>query len=268
MVTAELKGKAVLVTGASSGIGLATVELFGRCGAKVALNHLPDDPRGPEQVERLCGTGMDVVGAPGDVSQPGVAQRMVEQAVADLGRLDVLINNAGTSNTVDPVPFEDLDAMTEEFWNIILSTNLVGPFRCSHAAAPHLAKTHGSIVNTASVAGLGTRGSSIAYGASKAGLINLTRNLGIALGPLGTGQRGGARARRHPMDAAVAGGAETPIHQCDHARTHREARGHCERDAVPRRAPRDQRADAGRGLRAHIEPAVSETGPRSVLSDE
>ena len=183
MVTAELKGKAVLVTGASSGIGLATVELFGRCGAKVALNHLPDDPRGPEQVERLCGTGMDVVGAPGDVSQPGVAQRMVEQAVADLGRLDVLINNAGTSNTVYPVPFEDLDAMTEEFWNIILSTNLVGPFRCSHAAAPHLAKTHGSIVNTASVAGLGTRGSSIAYGASKAGLINLTRNLGIALGP-------------------------------------------------------------------------------------
>ena len=183
MVTAELKGKAVLVTGASSGIGLATVELFGRCGAKVALNHLPDDPRGPAQVERLCGTGMDVAGAPGDVSQPGVAQRMVEQAVADLGRLDVLINNAGTSNTVDPVPFEDLDAMTEEFWNIILSTNLVGPFRCSHAAAPHLAKTHGSIVNTASVAGLGTRGSSIAYGASKAGLINLTRNLGIALGP-------------------------------------------------------------------------------------
>ena len=183
MVTAELKGKAVLVTGASSGIGLATVELFGRCGAKVALNHLPDDPRGPEQVERLCGTGMDVVGAPGDVSQPGVARRMVEQAVADLGRLDVLINNAGTSNTVDPVPFEDLDAMTEEFWNIILSTNLVGPFRCSHAAAPHLAKTHGSIVNTASVAGLRTRGSSIAYGASKAGLINLTRNLGIALGP-------------------------------------------------------------------------------------
>ena len=183
MVTAELKGKAVLVTGASSGIGLATVELFGRCGAKVALNHLPDDPRGAEQVERLCATGMDVAGAPGDVSQPGVAQRMVEQAVADLGRLDVLINNAGTSNTVDPVPFEDLDAMTEEFWNIILSTNLVGPFRCSHAAAPHLAKTHGSIVNTASVAGLGTRGSSIAYGASKAGLINLTRNLGIALGP-------------------------------------------------------------------------------------
>ena len=183
MVTAELKGKAVLVTGGSSGIGLATVELFGRCGAKVALNHLPSDQRGSEQVERLCGAGMDVISAPGDVSQPGVAERMVEQAVADLGRLDVLINNAGTSNTVDPVPFEDLDAMTEEFWNIILSTNLVGPFRCAHAAAPHLAKTRGAIVSTASIAGLGTRGSSIAYGASKAGLINLTRNLGMALGP-------------------------------------------------------------------------------------
>ena len=183
MVTADLKGKAVLVTGASSGIGLAAVELFGRCGAKVALNHLPDDPRGPEQIERLRGADLDIIGAPGDVSRPGAAERMVERAAADLGRLDVLINNAGTSNTVDPVPFEDLDAMTEEFWNVILTTNLVGPFRCAHAAAPHLAETRGSIVNTASIAGLGTRGSSIAYGASKAGLINLTRNLGIALGP-------------------------------------------------------------------------------------
>ena len=183
MVTAELKGKAVLVTGGSSGIGLAAVELFGRCGAKVALNHLAGDPRGSEQVERLCTEGIDVIGAPGDVSAPGVAERMVEQAVADLGRLDVLINNAGTSNTVEPVPFEDLDAMTEEFWNTILSTNLVGPYRCAHAAAAHLAKTRGAIVNTASIAGLDTRGSSIAYGASKAGLINLTRNLGIALGP-------------------------------------------------------------------------------------
>ena len=183
MVTADLKGKAVLVTGGSSGIGLATVKLFGRCGAKVALNHPPDDPRGPEAVERLSGEGVEVIGAPGDVSVPGVAERMVEQAVADLGRLDVLVNNAGTSNTIDPVPFEDLEAMTEEFWSIVLSTNLVGPFRCSHAAATHLAHTHGSIVNTASIAGLGTRGSSIAYGASKAGLINLTRNLGIALGP-------------------------------------------------------------------------------------
>ena len=183
VVTADLKDRAVLVTGGSSGIGLAAVETFGRCGAKVALNHLPGDARGPEQVERLRGAGIDVVGAPGDVSAPGGAEQMVARAVTDLGRLDVLVNNAGTSNTIDPVPFEDLDAMTEEFWNVILSTNLVGPFRCSHAAAAHLAKTRGSIVNTASIAGLGTRGSSIAYGASKAGLINLTRNLGIALGP-------------------------------------------------------------------------------------
>ena len=183
MVTADLKGKAVLVTGGSSGIGLAAVELFGRCGAKVALNHLPGDARGPEQVERLRGLGLDVIGAPGDVSEPGAAERMVERAVEDLGRLDVLVNNAGTSNTVLQIPFDDLDAMTEEFWNVILSTNLVGPFRCSHAAAAHLAKTRGAIVNTASIAGLGTRGSSIAYGASKAGLINLTRNLGVALGP-------------------------------------------------------------------------------------
>ena len=184
MVTADLTGKAVLITGASSGIGLAAAQMFGSCGAKIALNHPADDPRGPEQVELLRSAGIDVVGAPGDVSAPGDAERMVEGAAASLGRrLDILINNAGTSNTVEPVPFEDLDAMTESFWSVILSTNLIGPFRCAHAAAPYLRKTRGAIVNTASISGFGVRGSSIAYGASKAGLINLTRNLGIALGP-------------------------------------------------------------------------------------
>jgi len=73
--------------------------------------------------------------------------------------------------------------MTEEFWNLILSTNLIGPFRCARAAAPALRKTKGAIVNTASVAGLGRRGSSMAYGTSKAGLINLTRGLARALAP-------------------------------------------------------------------------------------
>src|SRR5260370_33042052 len=108
---------------------------------------------------------------------------MVRAAVDGLGRLDILVNNAGTPGTTAPIAFADLDAMTEKFWQTILAPNLLGPFRCSHAAAPALKRSHGAIVNTASVEGLGRVGSSIAYGASKAGVVSLTRSLAVALAP-------------------------------------------------------------------------------------
>ena len=183
MIAANLQGKAALVTGGASGIGLATVELLLRSGAAVAMNHLADDGRGAQEIERLRVLGFTVISAPGDVSRPGEAEELVAQAIHRLGRLDILVNNAGTSGTTAPIEFTDLGAMTETFWQTILSTNLIGPFRCSHAAAPALKRARGAIVNTASVAGLGRVGSSIAYGASKAGLINLTRSLAVALAP-------------------------------------------------------------------------------------
>lgn len=183
MITADLTGKTALVTGGASGIGLAAVELFAKCGATVAMNHLADDPRATAEIDRLTEAGYSIIAAPGDVSNPGEARTMVMRAVDRLGRLDILINNAGTSGTTAPIDFKDLDKMTEEFWSNILSTNLLGPFRCSHAAAPALTAARGAIVNTASVAGLGAIGSSVAYGASKAALINLTRNLARALAP-------------------------------------------------------------------------------------
>ncbi len=184
MITADLRGKTALITGAGSGIGLAATRLFASCGATVAANLLPDDHAGRERLAALAAEGLAVRVAPGDVGRAGEAERMVHDAIAALGgRLDVLINNAGITNTREPIDFRDLDAMTEDFWQSILDVNLKGPFRCAHAAAGALRASRGAIVNTASVAGLGIRGSSIAYAASKAGLVNLTRSLARALAP-------------------------------------------------------------------------------------
>ena len=183
MIRAVLTGKRVLVTGGASGIGLATVHAFGSLGASVAVNYLQDDSRGAETVAKLAGKGYPVIDAPGDVANRESAERMVFEAVAALGGLDVLVNNAGITGFGEPPAFEDLEALTEELWSGILATNLLGPFWCTRAATDHLCATGGSVVNTASIAAFGGRSSSMAYAASKAGLVNLTRTMALALAP-------------------------------------------------------------------------------------
>ena len=183
MITIDLAGKTALVTGGASGIGLATVTTFARAGATVALNHLADDPRGAEQVARLKSEGHNIVAAPGNVSKPGEAEAMTTRAIEALGRLDFLVNNAGTPATPAPIPFSELDRLTEDFWQTILNTNLIGPFRCTHAAVGALRAAKGAICSTASIAGVQGSGSSIPYATSKAGVINLTRSLARTLAP-------------------------------------------------------------------------------------
>ncbi len=183
MIRYDLDGRCALVTGGASGIGLAISTQLARNGATVAINYLPEDARGPRAVEKLAATGAKVIPAPGNVAIAGEAERMVGGAIARLGRLDFLANNAGTPNTQRRILPQELDAMTEEFWAAILQTNLLGVFRCAHAAAPALKAAGGAIVNTASIAGLGRAGSSLAYSASKAGVVSLTQNLARALAP-------------------------------------------------------------------------------------
>src|SRR6476661_3515229 len=81
----DLSGKRALVTGAASGIGLGTATALAQAGAKVAINHLPDDPRGPQAVQELKTQGLEVIGAPGRVGVPGETEKMVETAIANLG---------------------------------------------------------------------------------------------------------------------------------------------------------------------------------------
>ena len=183
MISYNLAGKTALVTGGASGIGFATARMLAKFGATVAVNHLADDPRGPEAVDKLIAEGGKAIGAPGSVGEKGVAERMVLKAIDELGRLDLLVNNAGTPGTRKRITPPELELITEDLWSQLLETNLLGVFRCSKAAAPALKAAHGAIVNTASIAGLGRAGSSLAYSATKAGVVSLTQNLARALAP-------------------------------------------------------------------------------------
>ena len=95
MLRADLRGLRALVTGAASGIGLGTAELFARSGAAVALNDLPGNPRLDDEVARLASDGLDVIAATGDVGDPDGARAVVGTTAEAMGGLDYLVNNAG-----------------------------------------------------------------------------------------------------------------------------------------------------------------------------
>lgn len=183
MITADLSGKVAFVTGAASGIGLAVVERLAANKARVALNDLAGNPRLDAEVVRLRGLGHDVAAFPGDVAKPAEVEAMIEAAAAHFGRLDFLVNNAATPGTAAPIPPDDFQRMDEAFWAKLISVNQIGPYRCLKAAAPHLRRAKGAVVNVASTAGLGRGGSSSVYASTKAALILLTAEWAHALGP-------------------------------------------------------------------------------------
>jgi NAD(P)-dependent dehydrogenase (short-subunit alcohol dehydrogenase family) len=177
----DLAGRVAIVTGGGTGIGRATSLRLAESKAKaVVVNYSRSAADAESTAEEVRALGLEAVAYRADVADESQVKRMVASAVDQYGRLDVLVNNAGTTQFISHA---DLDALTDEVWNVILSVNLKGTFFCCRAAAPELKKTGGAIVNIASIAAHRASGSSIAYAVSKAGVVQLTRALALALAP-------------------------------------------------------------------------------------
>ena len=177
----ELSERVAIVTGGGTGIGRAVCLRLARAGVKaVVINYSRSSDDAQSTADELGSLGTEALVHQADVSDETAVKAMIARTTDRYGRLDVLVNNAGTTHFI---PHPDLDALTEQVWNEILSVNLKGTFYCCRAAAPELRKNRGAIVNIASIAGHRGSGSSIAYSVSKAGVLQLTRGLAIALAP-------------------------------------------------------------------------------------
>ena len=177
----ELAGRVAIVTGGGTGIGRATSLRLARSGVKaVVINYSRSAGDAEDTAKEARAIGIDAIAHRADIADEAQVKGMVSMAVERFGRLDVLVNNAGTTRFI---PHPDLDALTEEVWDEILGVNLKGTFFCCRAAAPALKKAGGAIVNIASIAAHRASGSSIVYAVSKAGVVQLTRALALALAP-------------------------------------------------------------------------------------
>ena len=179
----EFDGRAVLVTGGALGIGRGIARAFAREGAAVAVSDV-NAAAARALVSGLSAAGAHVVSVVGDVSSDPDTQRMVEEAVAALGRLDVLVNNAG----IQPLDsYHDIEATPVEAWDRILGVNLRGTFLMSRYALPHIRECGpgGSVINVASVQGVQSMRRVPAYAASKGGVLSLTRNMALDYASLG-----------------------------------------------------------------------------------
>ncbi len=180
----SLKGKVAIVSGSSSGTGVGgeTAKLLASRGCRVVVNYATNRAGAEEAVTACKAAGSDAFAFKADVSNDADCRNLAAAAIERWGQIDFLVNNAAVTRAI---PDKDLEALSAEEFHRTYSTNLIGCFQMTRAAAPHLrAAGNAAVVNISSVAGLTGGGSSIAYAASKAALNTLTLSFARVLAPV------------------------------------------------------------------------------------
>jgi len=175
----RLVDRVAIVTGATGGIGRAIARRFAQEGADIVIVYLRS-PLANELVQEVQTLGRRAIAVKADISNFSEVNQMVQQAVAEFGKVDILVNNAGTSSVRALLP-----EMTEEDWDRVINTNLKGCFLCTLLAARQMIKQRrgGKIINISSIAADTTYAGQLAYVASKGGVNSLTRAAAIDLAP-------------------------------------------------------------------------------------
>jgi 3-oxoacyl-[acyl-carrier protein] reductase len=174
-------GKPVaLVTGAASGIGRAATIALAEAGFDVVVNYSLSEQAARETAALVQAKGAKTLLFKCDVSDDPSVRKMLAAVAQEFGRLDAVVNNAGTTSKVKPADFE---AMTAEEWDRVFAVNVRGMFQVTRAATPFLKAARGSVVNTASIVGLRPGPQPLPYAASKAAVVSLTKLLALNLAP-------------------------------------------------------------------------------------
>jgi 3-oxoacyl-[acyl-carrier protein] reductase len=169
-----------LITGAATGIGRAAAVALAAAGFDAAINFSRSEQAAQETASLAQAKGAKTLLFRCDVSDDLVVRKMLAAVNQEFGRLDALVNNAGTTSNVKPSDFE---AMTAEEWDRVFAVNVRGMFQVTRAAAPFLKAARGSVVNTASIVGLRPGPQPLPYAASKAAVVSLTKLLALNLAP-------------------------------------------------------------------------------------